>query len=67
MIRDYENPLVSLNKALLLGPYYFLGGGVALGGWYLRFLWIFFLSASEENYSMGSDGHDQRQFGELRR
>ena len=29
LLRDYENPLVSLNKALL-GPYFL--GGVALGG-----------------------------------
>ena len=32
MIRDYENPLISLNKALL-GPYFFFfGGGGGLGG-----------------------------------
>ena len=31
LLRDYENPLVSLNKANLLGPALFLGG-VALGG-----------------------------------
>ena len=30
MIRDYENPLVSLNKALL-GPYFLGGGGIGGG------------------------------------
>ena len=28
MIGDYENPLVSLNKALYIGAGYFLGGGI---------------------------------------
>ena len=33
MIRDYENPLVSLNKAVFIRAGYFLGGGHgALGG-----------------------------------
>ena len=32
ILRDYENPLVSLNKALLYRAGYFLGVNVVLGG-----------------------------------
>ena len=32
-VRDYENPLVSLNKAILLGPAISWGGTSSFGGY----------------------------------